>query len=527
MFLSIRDMGKIGLNTELPPYELKPNAFTRAENIRFWDGTAQRHPDPADIVAGGTTWDTQANPVWLEAWVSKDSTPQFVYATQTKLYLWDGVGASWNDATNTADFPTDYTSTSAWGSVTFGDTCVFNNGQDDPQMLEDGDTAFSKLTGWPADTKCKVIRKFKNFMVALGVSDSVSGTYYHNKILWSDEAETNSVPQSWDETDATTLAGSNTISADDGEIVDGFELGDVFIIYTKRAIYEMSFIGAPYVMAFRKISNNSLLNRNSIAVYDNFHFCVGEREIYIHDGQNIKHIADQRVRRTFFDSMVLKDSVKVEASPITKEIFILYNDDTSDNTGPATKALVWCYRYNTFTFVDMPGVECIKFGYLPGSVTTWDDLQSDATLWSELNITWAQFSSQDLVPTIFLLSSADNKIYQSDLFFSSSGSSTAILERKSLDLDGLLSRPTNTVKLIKQILPQITGSGTLTFTLGCHETPDGPVEWLQSQNYIFGDDYTIDLFAVGRYLAWKITAGAGTQFRLSGMDIDVEEVGER
>ena len=130
-------------------------------------------------------------------------------------------------------------------------------------------------------------------------------------------------------------------------------------------------------------------------------------------------------------------------------------------------------------------------------------------------------------PTIFLLSDADSRIYQSDLIFSSVTSNPSVLERKSIDLDKVLTRPTNTVKLIKQILPQITGTGTVTFELGCHDTPDQMVNWLEAQEYDLDSDYRVDLFATGRYLAWRITGLTGSRFRMTGMDVDIEEIGER
>ena len=519
MFLSIRDMGRRGVNTELPAYELDPNEFTYVNNVRFWDGTASTHPDPSVVVADSVTWTTQPDPVEFQSWVDRDSNPQFAYSTNSQLYRWDAGASAWNLASGTL------TSTDSWNSMVFGDTAIFNNGLNAPQMLENGSTNFTDLTAWPALTTCKVIRKFKNFIIGLGVTD---GTGFNpNKILWSDEAETNTVPQSWDISDAATLAGDKIISADDGEIVDGLEMGDVFIIYTKRAFYEMSFIGAPYVMAFRRISSNTLLSVDSVVAYDNYHFCIGEREIYIHDGQNVQHIADQRTRKTFYGGLIDKTSVKVELSPITKEIFVIYQDSTTGASNAATKAMIWCYQYDTFTFVDMPGVSSIRYGFLPGSVTSWSDLQSAGVLWSELNSTWAELSSSDLTPTIFLLSDADNRIYQSDLIFSSVTSNPSVLERKSIDLDKVLTRPTNTVKLIKQILPQITGTGTVTFELGCHDTPDQMVNWLEAQEYDLDSDYRVDLFATGRYLAWRITGLTGSRFRMTGMDVDIEEIGER
>ena len=53
------------------------------------------------------------------------------------------------------------------------------------------------------------------------------------------------------------------------------------------------------------------------------------------------------------------------------------------------------------------------------------------------------------------------------------------------------------------------------------------VNWLEAQEYDLDSDYRVDLFATGRYLAWRITGLTGSRFRMTGMDIDIEEIGER
>lgn len=535
MFLSVREIGRGGVNTELPPYDLPPNMLTKADNARFWDGTCQRHPDPQRVTVNGVPWNTDEsgnNNVEFQTWIDRDGTPQYAYGTLTKLYIWDNVGTDWEDASklDASGNEISYTSSDEWDSIVFGDTCLFVNENQVPQMLEDGDANFSDLTAWDATKRCKRLRKYKSFLIALGVSEGA--TFLPNKVLWSAEAETNSVPASWDVTDDSVLAGDTIISADDGEIVDGRELGDVFIIYTTRAIYEMSYIGPPFVFSFRRVAENSILGPKCVSTFDNFHFVVGADEIYVHDGQTINHIADQRVRQILFDSLVTASTVRVETNPITKEVFVIYDDgSTVDVSGnaivAASRCMVWCYRYDAFSFISLPGIRTLRYGYLPGTVTTWADLSGNGIQWDELVQTWAQFASSDQVPAMFLLGKKSANIQQMDALYSDTSQVESVVERTGLDLDQLLTKPTNTVKLIKQMLPQIEGDSgqSVTFQLGYSDTPQGVVTWLTSQNYQFADDYRVDLFTVGRYLAWRMLTKK--KFRLTGMDIDVEEVGER
>lgn len=496
--IKFRGLGQKGVNADLPAYDLEVNELSEASNVRFFDGTARSHSHHDDafsatIQSGGTE---------LQAWLDRDNATQYAYSTADTLYRWDG--SAFQSASS------GLTSSSVWDSVVFGDSVIFNNGADQPQMLENGDTSFSTLTGWDSNNRCKVIRRFKNFLVALYITES--GTQNANKVLWSDESETDSVPDNWTITDPASLAGDNIISSDDGEIIDGFELGDVFIIYTKRSIYEMSFIGAPLVMSFRKISANTLIGRKAVASFDNYHFCIGEREIYTHDGQTINHIADQRVKDRFFSGLVDRDSIRIEHNPVTKEVWVL-----SDSTN----LMIYCYRWNTFTFCESPSAVSLRYGFLPTTAVTYADWQTAGLTYEDLGVSFAELTSGDLVPTMLILSSG--ALYRNDYFLTGGTSFTASIEREGLDLDELTS--TKEVKLIQRIFPQVKGSGNLSLQLGYSDTPGSMVTWLPTQDYDLEADHYFDQELAARYLAYRFTS-SGT-FRFSGMDVETQIIGER
>jgi hypothetical protein len=186
---------------------------------------------------------------------------------------------------------------------------IYNNGVDEPQIMEPTDTEFKDLPNYPATLTAKVLRPYKNFIFALNITES--GTAKPNAYRWSNEAEAGVVPDSWVPL-PTNLAGGNVVSGDSGEIIDGLELGDVFIIYTRASAYEVSFIGGGLVMGQRKFTDNGLVNRNAVCAFDNYHFCVSNWSIYTHDGHQVEHIADQKVRDFLFQSTTNTDSIRCE-----------------------------------------------------------------------------------------------------------------------------------------------------------------------------------------------------------------------
>ena len=507
-FVSIRDLGLIGLISDKPNYDLQDNAFNIVNNVRFFNGTAQKSSSPVE------RFSINADALWGEIFL-KDGVPTYTYATETAIYEIDLSGVSQN-VSKAGGY-----SASEWQSTVWGDSPIYNNGGSDPQIKEGADLLFKDLPSWPANTTCKVIRAYKNFLIALNINDF--GTDLPTYVRWSTESSTGEIPASW-EVLPTNLAGSNQLTEEEGEIIDGLTLGDSFIIYTQTAAFEMSFIGGNFVMSFRKFSDNGLINVNAVCAFDNFHFCVSGTSIYTHDGHSVRHIADQRVRDFLFQSTTNTTSIKCEHLASSKECIIYFEADGS-GSGKATKALIWCYRYDTWSFIDLPGVRRVQFAYTQPTPTTWADWSASGVTWDELTETWAQLQDLSLASQTYLISSATNSIDDFDTIY---GSGVRFnLERTGLDFDKTLGTSTNNIKYIDQILPQIKGSGLVDITVGWSDTPEGSVRWDAPVSYSIENDYKVDVRTSGRYPAWRFEGEDAGNFQLSGMDFNVLVDGQR
>lgn len=503
-FKPVRQLGERGINTDLPPYELAINEFSAGRNIRFANGSAQTMPLPTVKEALAET------PVWGDGWIA-GGAPKLAYASATKLYVKD-TGAF-------ADKSGAVYSAGDWQSEVWGESIIFNNGIDAPQILEPADVTFKALPNWPAGRTAKTIRAYKNFLVALGVTEG--GNSYPNTPFWSTEAEPGAVPATWDVTDTTALAGANPVDSGAGELLDCAPLGNANILYSADATYIMLFTGGQYVFSFDRLFNQGIIARNAVAAFEKYHFVVGSTEIFIHDGNTTRPIAHRRVNKTFYSELAQRDKVRCVANHKTKEVWVYYS--TSD-TGSANRALVYNWLDNTFTFVDLPGVVCAAFAPRLGEVTTWADLAG--TTWAELTQSWGELADTSIYPVMYYFT--DTELQESDFLATTGATQTVYLERTGIDLDDFLPGvPTKQWKLLKQLVPQISGTGIVAITIGGSDTPMGPVRWRTPTQFNIDTDLKVDVRVKARYLAIRIQSAGSGFWRLTGWDVDLTPVDGR
>ena len=104
----------------------------------------------------------------------------------------------------------------------------------------------------------------------------------------------------------------------------------------------------------------------------------------------------------------------------------------------------------------------------------------------------------------------------------------AFLEATKIDLDQVLGKATNNIKQINGIMPQIEGQGAVNVSVGVSNSPQDGVTWQSTTSYNIDSDHKIDVRSSGRYFALRIeSTSASDYWRLTGLDIDVQEVAGR
>ena len=277
-------------------------------------------------------------------------------------------------ATGTIDLDYDANTTSRkWAATKHNGIVIATNGYDTPQMwpLSSGipSTAhpMMELSNWPSSTdKCSVIRSFRTFLVGLNWQRTNPEP---RLVKWSTESSFYTAPSTWDETDATLDAGEYELADTPGEIVDGLPLGDSFIIYKNDGIYIMNYVGTPYIFSFKLLTPTiGCLTKNAVAEYEGGHFFMGNSDFYLNDGQSIKPLLPDRLRRAVFDVINAGDASDpswmrcfVVADHLHTEMLACY---PSDSSTVVNKAVIWNWRTNAFSMRDLPDTSHIASGIM-------------------------------------------------------------------------------------------------------------------------------------------------------------------
>jgi len=515
--VSIPTAGAVGVIRDMPAHELPLPAWSDAKNIRFLDGAAlqfgghgQVYGDPLGAPQFVMQMNVGGSRFWLYATSSKQVAVTNSSGTSTHTDI--------SHATPRAG------GINRWSGFVFGGIPVLNAGDGRPPMYWNQNLAakFADLPAWPADTSCRVLRQYKNMMIALNVTEG--GVNKPVLVMWSSLADPGALPSTWDKADATQDAGRFDIAEGQDPIVDGLGLKDSFIIYKESSTWALDFIGGAFVLKSRKVSGMSgLLNMNCAVNFDtgmnNMHFAVTGQDIVVHDGFAARSVLDKKARRYFFQSLDVANKEKVFcfANPFLNEIVVAYPSigATYCDTG-----LVFNYADNTVSFRSLPNVTHASHGPVDNSLSgNW--AQDDAP-WDTDLTAW---NGPDYTPDTarVMMGSADGKLYLLDASSSFDGAlPDAYLERSGLYFDAA-----DRMKLLTGIVPRITGNegGTVRVRVGAADSPGGTPEWIAEDEYVIGETVRIDVMAEGRYLSIRFETGTAFSWRLSGYDIFVEDAG--
>lgn len=506
--ITIPAIGSVGVNKDQQPQELPISALTDVQNIRMRDGSAER-------IAGA-----------MEVFTAPPATPYHVQIYQTaaqRFIVHAGVsavyaddGASQTEITGTA--PTGSAGDRWTGGILNG-VLVLNNGVDEP-MFWGGDTGLNlaTITGWNATWRCRSMRPFKNYLIGLNWTKGVN-TYPH-MVKWSSAADPGTVPVSWNEADPSIDAGELDLSETSGGIVDGLALGDTFIIYKADAMYAMSYIGGQYIWQFRKLPGEvGLLARGCVCNTPSGHLLLTMGDLVIHSGTGPQSILTGKMRNWFFEQIdqTFSNRCFVVSNPALSEAWVCYPEQGAQN---CTKALIWNWADNTFSLRDLPNVTCATSGqYEYTSGASWD---SDTQAWDDDTTTW-NASDIPLTQSRFLLGTDTPKLLGIDIGTDFDGVAfTAKVERTGMAFDAPES-----VKLLKAIRPRIDGTtgGMVYIQAGGALDVEGPYTWGAPVPYTIGTTYKADLFATGRFLAYRIYSTGNLSWRVRSLDMDIQALG--
>ena len=566
--LPVRNLGGVGVVTDVNPYDLPNNAMSDARNVVFLNNRIGRSPvfkklfptptSAATFDSLGGTFDSATN-TYENAQGSPTNDIRFVasYSDPSNgevAVIADKTGVVRAYPSGTLQFATPVSGTlvnneEPWcHSQVAGISVLSRKGMVPYGRRISTDSNYSYFSGdWVSTHTCAVVRAYLDYMIALNVTKNT--TEYPTMVKWSNPIQVGTAVSAlvWDPTNPANSAGENVLGELKNPILDGLVLGSQFIIYSSDQVYIMEYTGSDLVFNFRRLfPTGGIINTNCVVEVEGKHFVFGSDDIYVHDGVSRKSIADGRVRRKIFNNLLRNDRKRcfVLLDSVTNMVYFCYKSLESglgfNNTSFCNKAAVYNYLNDTWSFMDLPNVA-------GGSEITFD--LSDKTYpaasdgYSDYNAPYTSFAPDNAkIPVMVGVTDTNNgltesRTYAVDLPLISKVSipadpetlKEAYVERVGIDLDEA-DLPIRSYKTVLGIMPQAefdSSDGYLTLKIGSCDLPGDPITWRTSFDFKPRETYQISTKASGRYLGYRLSMNNIENFKFSGFDAEVVSTSKR
>lgn len=523
--VDINDIAAIGAVRDRSSYELPPEAWTTALNMRAVD-------DGMNSLLGweGIFGTPTVAPHFLFP-IRTAAATYWIYTSLTKAYDFDGT--THNNITRLSG---DYAANGGqdWNSTILGGIPILNNGVNLPQYwATPGLGRLADLPNWDANARAKIIRAFGPFLVAFNLTDS--GTNKPHLVRWSHPADPGSVPSSWDVTDPTKDTGQSDLpDVQAGLIQDALPLSSIMYIYKEGSTYKMRFIGGRDIMDFGQtpwLTTSGILTARCVCVTGDGlrHVVATQDDIIWHDGNQVVSILDQRQRRrllndidaTHFDTSFIFDNFAY------KEVWFCY---PSSGASFPDKALIMNYSDSkAWVITEADGItfrHAIAGRVESSSEETWADNPTEQ--WDTDTGPWSTL----LRRRVLLAGTGSTKIFNLDRTQTRDGTSFSTqLAREGLSILGQDRKGAWIVdhqleKMIARLWPKIQG-GPINIRVGAATTVNGAVTWGASSSFDPSVTLTADIEPVtGRANAVEFSGPSGTSWRMDGYKLDIQPVGD-
>lgn len=540
--LPVRNLGGAGIISDINVYDLPLNAISAGVNVRFENGKITRAPlfrrvhqfnevdfSPAHVLA------IPAISTGIESIVTVSSD----YSSILSL-----------TGSTIADLTPPVIATG--GSITpftncfLGGVAYINRSTNVPLSKTAANTTFVSLPNWDPSWRCRVLRGYKDTLVALNVTKG--SDVFPSMVKWSDFTGFGSPPLDWDAGSTTNSAGENILNGMRGEILDGAELRDSFMIYGETEVWAMTLIGGPLVYDFRKRFNDrGVINANCIVEVDGMHFVFDRNDIYVHDGASPRSIIHGQNKDFVFSSLnkSLAHLCFSSHDPKLNEIHFCYvSEDALTGFRGATigcnRAAVFNYRRQTWSFYDLPNVTSATSASVATGLTYEE---SDPETYMEMGGTYLGDADEAEKHTIFVsvkdpaLSLTGSRIYG---FTPASGGrlnrpieleavKDAFVERIGIDLDENGASMTS-YKSLLAFYPQLglnEPSDVASFQFGAADVIGTSPVWDEVRPFDPSLSNKIDVRVAGRYLGYRLYFRGSSDFSFSGFDARLTLRGKR
>jgi hypothetical protein len=544
--VEVKDLGKLGLITDLLGIDLPPNEITSGINIRYRDFKIVRSNG---FMAMGI--DLSAYAGYVVAGISSvitDSRNGIVIAMKNVANEYIFLFYNNTTAAPTAIF-TQYADATKmtspyrlqWDDI-YG-AKIINVKNTRPLIYDLANANARELEHWGefqagvnTSFRATILTTFKGFYMALNTEEN--GISYPNRIRWSDiisyPIETGNDPQ-WIENDPAFLGGYLDIPDEVDTITAAKILGDRLIIYTQFSCYSVQYTADSFVFQVQKLySQRGAASLNCVVEFENKHFCLNNSQFYIHDGQTIQDVALNKVQVKLIE--LIQDGYRnsfLYKNGDKNEIWICFSAK-DPNSVMADTAAVWNWKTGQWSYMDLPGLVQIASGppFYPFSVETATRTYDNTFVSYDFFIdkTTEYFETRRTGLFTFFASGILNNIYLGDFGYSRSGVSyTTSFGRNYIDLSEVF-QGISPMKNITRLIPNINGTGKIKLRVGRSNTISEEITW--NPNLLEMDldakNWKIDFRCNCRYFSYEIIQDdIDKYFEITSFDLEVNSVGRR
>ena len=388
--IPIEGIDKLGLIADQPAVNIPPGAWSDVSNVRFDDGAIRKIKGHIEIFDDHGLTNIQHIAYW-----ENPNTRYYIVINRTTVdtvYTLELESTGDTILVSRGEFDTPTVGQrDSWQSLQFngGFTIIVNNGLVAPEHItaQTGtDLAdavqFAVLTNWQSYTPtglAAVTSVTANIIIAEGnvllagglVERDTNGDLVRNLnsvVRVSDVAAPGTIPDNWNPFDTTGTADEIIIS-DTGLITAMLPLRGSVYVYTSDTITALRI--TPQGLRSSVITKEyGALSQAAVFEFKGQHIVIGSDDIYIFSGNpgDIKSIADGRVRKFFYDNLHASflEDMQIIRNQAFDELWICFaNLDSGD--GSYNEALIWNYTDNVWTKRDLPDVQNMAVGPIPGA----------------------------------------------------------------------------------------------------------------------------------------------------------------
>lgn len=539
---NVRQMGSVGVISDVAPWDLPPSALTDGMNFRASSGKIQTVGGLRQEVFrnsnGGTNTDELGH---MSQGTDLEGNSSWLLLGKKTISEWDGVtsvdrlnGLTELDVRDPAD----------WSTCRVGAQTFMSHPDTFPMSWGDWNNASQNYCKWLPfgqgddweDAGCSTftLRSHKNFLWALGMVEN--GEVLPDRVRWSHPMESNGVPYTWmppDDNDASSIAGYVDLGRG-GAVVGGESLRDSFVIYSEEAINVMDFTGGALVWRRRSVSSSSgLIGKEALIEVNGIHYFISRDDILMFDGTSVTSLLHNKLRKRLAQTINYGSADKCFAShnAIFNEIWFCIPE--AGDEYPST-AFVYNYRDGTWALRDLEkqfrhgrfGAETTAFDY-----RSWEDITPDEAItlqglvdnnasWDLGKASWHLAGNEPFSGVQYGVSGTN--IYNLDPQKPDS-TPNSFVSRTDMPIGGHEANTT-----VTRVYPFIEGTSEVEMRFGSQQRAGGPVRWSSDWlKFRPGVDRKLDIRTTGELHAYEVRVTGAGFFNLTGFDLEFVMAGTR